>query len=593
MHPRRAPMAFLSMAVLLLLQAGCLKKDSATSPKAGPTANFSAAPLSGPSPLDVDFTDQSASGSSAITAVLWDFGDGTTSAAAVAHHLYGVAGTYSVSLTVTTADGTDTRTRVDYIVVGNGSGATPPNAVFSGTPTGGNAPLTVNFTDVSTAGSSPISGWSWTFGDGSTSTAQNPSHTYSGNGTYTVALAVTTSVGTDTETKPDYIVVSAAPVLPTADFSGTPTEGSVPLTVQFTDRSELGSATSFTSHTWNFGDGGTSTATSPSHTYALPGTYAVSLTVVTTVGSDSEAKNAYITVRPPPVRPTAAFSGTPLTGAAPLDVQFTDLSLPGTAPIRSWSWTFGDGGTSADPNPSHTYAAAGSYSVSLTVTTADGQNTSTKPDYVKPCATPAADFIATPATGFAPLNVKFNDRSTGAPNVFSWNFGDGGTSTQKDPSHVYAAPGTYTVSLTSGNACGMNTSTKTGFITVQDPCPDPRYSVISALWDTPKDGDGDHFYERRRLRWNADVTTGCSRSVFAQVFYRVTGTTDAWTLKGASACYTINGTATGDLGSMQISALPHDCYDFRIVLFECNGTTPVAVLEPGGDPDLTNQCFEP
>jgi len=244
----------LSTAAVLLLHAGCSKKDSVTDPKAGPTANFAATPLSGSSPLDVDFTNQSVSGSSAILSVRWDFGDGATSAVTSPSHLYGLAGTYTVSLTVTTADGTDTRTRVDYIVVGDGSGATPPNAVFSGAPTGGNAPLLVNFTDASTAGSSPITGWSWTFGDGATSTAQNPSHTYNANGSYTVALAVTTSVGTDTEIKANYIVVSSAPVLPTADFSGTPTEGSVPLTVQFTDRSELGSALSFTAHTWNFGE---------------------------------------------------------------------------------------------------------------------------------------------------------------------------------------------------------------------------------------------------------------------------------------------------------------------------------------------------
>ena len=87
------------------LFAGCSKKDSVTAPKTGPTANFTASPLSGSSPLDVDFTNQSASGSSAITAVLWNFGDGATSTATSTSHLYGAPGTYTVSLRVTTADG--------------------------------------------------------------------------------------------------------------------------------------------------------------------------------------------------------------------------------------------------------------------------------------------------------------------------------------------------------------------------------------------------------------------------------------------------------------------------------------------------------
>src|ERR1041385_2058421 len=183
MHLRRAPMALLllSTAAVLLLHAGCSKKDSVTDPKAGPTANFAATPLSGSSPLDVDFTNQSVSGSSAILSVRWDFGDGATSAVTSPSHLYGLAGTYTVSLTVTTADGTDTRTRVDYIVVGDGSGATPPNAVFSGAPTGGTPPLLVTCPGAPAGGGPPTPGWSGTWGEGATSPAQNPSHTYNAN----------------------------------------------------------------------------------------------------------------------------------------------------------------------------------------------------------------------------------------------------------------------------------------------------------------------------------------------------------------------------------------------------------------------------
>src|SRR5882672_4835198 len=273
MQPRRASLALLALTALaLLLPAGCAKKDRVTNPGSGPTASFTASPLVGDRPLNVDFTNQSSSGSSAITSVLWDFGDGSTpSTQTNAGHLYGSAGTYTVSLRVTTAEGTNTQTRSDYIVVGNGPGTTPANALFSGTPTAGNAPLTVSFTDHSTPGSSPITGWSWDFGDASTSAIQNPSHTYPVNGSYTVRLAVTTSVGTDTLRQSGYIVVTPAPVGPTAQFSGTPTSGVQPLTVQFTDQSSPGSAT-ITSRTWNFGDGTpTSSEASPSHSYTVAG----------------------------------------------------------------------------------------------------------------------------------------------------------------------------------------------------------------------------------------------------------------------------------------------------------------------------------
>src|SRR6266481_5656 len=209
MRLRRAPLALLVLTALaLLLPAGCAKKDSVTNPGSGPTAGFTATPLVGGPPLNVDFTNQSSPGSSSITSILWDFGDGQISRLTSPGHLYSSAGTYSVSLTVTTADGSNTQTRPDYVVVGNG----PPNALFSGTPTAGNAPMAVSFTDHSTPGSAQITAWSWDFGDASTSTLQNPGHTYQANGSYTVRLAVTTSVGTDTLRQKDYIVVTPAPV---------------------------------------------------------------------------------------------------------------------------------------------------------------------------------------------------------------------------------------------------------------------------------------------------------------------------------------------------------------------------------------------
>jgi PKD repeat protein len=582
----------LTVALALLLPAGCAKKrDSVTNPRTGPTANFVAAPVSGDRPLDVDFTDQSTAGTSAITSFLWSFGDGATSTEHNPAYSYSAPGVYTVSLTVTTAVGSDTETKTDLITVSNGSG---PIAAFSGTPTGGAAPLDVQFTDQSTAGSAPITSRSWTFGDGGTSTAVNPSHTYLANGTYTVSLSVTTSVGNDTETKTGYITVSPAPVLPTAAFSGSPRNGTAPLLVDFTDESSPGSAP-ITSWTWAFGDGTpTSTTPNPSHTYAGAGTFNVSLTVTTSAGTDSETKTGYITVTVPPVPPTAEFSGTPTTGPAPLEVQFTDQSTAGSAPITSRLWNFGDGTpTSNATSPMHTYTAVGSYNVTLTVTTADGADSQTKTAYIQVCETPAADFSGSPTLGVAPLGVQFTDQSTGGATSWFWTFGDGGTSTVENPSHTYSGTGTYDVSLTVRNACGSNTTTKPAYITVVDACPNPTYTVVNAQpWTNVSDTDGDGYRTRGRLTWNVNVSpAGCSKSVFARIYYRAVGET-TWLLKSQTDCYTVLGSRALNPRSEFIEGLPFGCYDFRIVLYECGGTVEKAVLEPTGDSDLTNQCFE-
>ena len=148
-----------------------------------------------------------------------------------------------------------------------------------------------------------------------------------GSGTYTVSLTATGPGGSDVETKIDYVVVSDAP--PVAEFSGIPLSGVRPLTVAFTDLSS-GIVTSWS---WDFGDLGTSLLQNPTHTYAFAGTYTVSLTTQGPGGSDVETKVNYIFVSEIP--PVAEFSGTPLTGIAPLTVAFTDLS---TGVLTSWSW---------------------------------------------------------------------------------------------------------------------------------------------------------------------------------------------------------------------------------------------------------------
>jgi PKD repeat protein len=155
---------------------------------------------------------------------------------------------------------------------------------------------------------------------------------------------------------------------PTASFTATPTTGTAPLVVNFTDTS----SGSPTSRAWNFGDGGTSTAPSPSHTYTSTGTYTATLTVTNAQGSSSTSR--LITVNLPSA-PTASFTATPTTGTAPLVVNFTDTS---SGSPTSRAWNFGDGGTSTAPSPSHTYTSTGTYTATLTVTNAQGSSSTSR-----------------------------------------------------------------------------------------------------------------------------------------------------------------------------------------------------------------------
>lgn len=290
---RRAIVTFL-FVLISLIYIGCSTGGGSDDPPppAGPTitAGFSGTPLSGNAPLTVQFTDQSTS-DLGISTWLWSFGDGTTSSQQNPMHGYSAAGLYTVSLTVTGLAGSDTETKADYINVSAPSGNIA--AGFYATPNSGVKPLAVQFTDISTS-TSGITGWSWDFGDTGTSTAQSPLHTYNTEGVYTVSLTVTGTDGSDTETKTDFITVLASGEI-TANFFASPPSGNESLKVWFTDTSMATSGVETWS--WDFGDGGTSTAQfPPQHTYKYYGDYTVTLTVTGPDGSDTETKVDYITV---------------------------------------------------------------------------------------------------------------------------------------------------------------------------------------------------------------------------------------------------------------------------------------------------------
>ena len=161
-------------------------------------------------------------------------------------HTYTSTGTYKVALQAYNAGGYNSTRKTGYI---NATTAIAPVANFAGTPTTGTTPLTVSFTDLSL--NSPTS-WNWKFGDGSlvNATEKNPVHTYASAGTYSVSLTVTNSAGSNTIERTNYITVTSGVVTPVANFAGTPTTGTVPLNVQFTDAT-TGTPTGWA---WFFGD---------------------------------------------------------------------------------------------------------------------------------------------------------------------------------------------------------------------------------------------------------------------------------------------------------------------------------------------------
>jgi VCBS repeat-containing protein len=345
---------------------------------------------------------------------------------------------------------------------------TAPTAAFSANVTSGNEPLTVNFTDSSTAYDMPMT-WSWNFGDGSPAdTTQNPSHTYTQEGTYTVTLTVTDSDGT---TNTATTTITVLDTDPSAAFTATPSSGDEPLTVSFTNTTV--SYDPLDTWTWDYGDGTTSSEhQNPSHIYTQEGTYTVTL-IMTQADGDTNTATSTIAVND--TDPAPAFTANPTSGDEPLTVSFTDDSSSYDG-IVSRSWDFGDGSAaSTDQNPDHTYAQDGSYTVTFTVTEGDGDAVSTTGTISVTDPGPTADFLATPTSGEVPLIVNFTYQSTSpADGIVSltWDFGDGSPlSSVQNPSHTYNAAGTYTVTLTVYES-DNDSDTATATVTVSTPAVD-------------------------------------------------------------------------------------------------------------------------
>ncbi len=412
-----------------------------------PTADFSSPVLA--SCLDGNNFSFSNNSVGAAT-YLWDFGDGTTSTLPNPQHSYTLQGNFTITLIATNAFGCqDVKIRNQYITI-----YPKPNPTISSTVTASCDPATVfQFSN----SASNATSWFWTFGDGQTSSQQNPSHTYGGPGNYNVSVIVTNSFGCkDTTDSPTEISVG---LNNWANFSSNIDSGCAPLAIQFYNNNA-----NVASSYWDFGDGTTSVLSNPSHTYALGGTYSVFLIVTTNSGcADTVFKSNYIHAG---VKPSVSFSYANTTGCSPLTVQFTNTSTN----YVSCLWTFGDGTTSTATNPTHTYTNNGTFSVVLKCWGPTGCTRSMIYHDIITVTSSEAIFNASPRVGCPPLTTTFNSLSPVAGLTYLWDFGDGTTSTQANPTHTYTTSGNFDVSLVIVDPLGcVDTLVKTNYIQTSNP----------------------------------------------------------------------------------------------------------------------------
>lgn len=402
---------------------------TAPQPPVPPIAAFSAAV----SDFDVVFANNSLDADSYV----WDFGDGSGATDTNPAHTYTTAGIYTVKLIATNEGGSHAAVR--SIRVGP---VVPVSASFTADQTSGCAPLSVSFNSTST-GTDLTYLWSFPGGNPAFSTLPNPVVAYTAAGSYNVSLQVGDGITTSTVTNLNQVTVGAAPQ---ASFTAT----------QATDSSYqfMNESSDATSYFWDFGDGSTGAAPSPTHTYSVDGIYLVTLIASGTCGVDTFTSELAVFL--PPV---AAFSADATNGCAPFTVQFTSLSSAG---VTAHNWVF-PGGTpisSTEPNPVVVYEMPGMYSVLLGVSSPGGQNSVFLPDYIIVDGLPDAGFSFNTDTS----SVTFANASQNADS-YLWDFGDGSSSPDASPTHTYGSSGSFEVVLTAVNACGASTATQTVTIT--------------------------------------------------------------------------------------------------------------------------------
>jgi PKD repeat protein len=308
--------------------------------------------------------------------------------------------------------------------------------------------------------------YSWNFGDGGTSTSASPSRTFAAPGTYTVVLTVTDVWGrAGTATHDVTMTEPAGNSGPNAAFTATCASFTVCTTTNSTVDPD---GHTIKGYSWNWGDGtALSTGTTPSHTYAVPGTYTITMTATDSWNRAGAPVSHDVTMTEPAgnTGPNATFTVTCTTNTTCVTNSTGTSDPEGNTPLR-YLWNWGDGTPdSTTASPTHVYNVAGSYTVTLTVSDAWGRagapvtRTATTPAEPGGNTGPAVTFPQPVCTGRSCAVSSSGTTDPDGIRGYSWNWGDGTTnSTGASPSaHLYAAAGTYTITVTVTDNWGRTT----------------------------------------------------------------------------------------------------------------------------------------
>ncbi len=427
-----------------------------------PVINFINLPAAGCVPLTLEL-QAAISTPDLVTSYRWDLGDGTISTDEKPVHTYSTQGTFTVTLTITTSTGcTETLSLPGAVRLG-----TKPVASFTGFPREACASQPIQFISTSPA---PVDQWLWLFGDGGRADGPNPRYKFSDTGFLFVKLvAFNNGCPSDTAVENEYVYIKP----PVSLFRYAPNCNNR-LEIAFQDRS-IGAVT----WNWNFGDGATSTATSPVHVYNRFGTFTV--TLITTNGNCADTTRRNITIQDL----TPDFSAAVREGCKPFTATINALA-PDPGLIKAYIWDFGDGtqqNFGNSPLATHLFPNTGNYNISLTtIDTFNCVHTFARSNYIRVNG-PKANFTSSNNTGCKGLVTTFTDASTtdGINRIvrWKWDFGDGTveTYTQGPFTHRYDSIADYDVKLvvTDEKGC-MDSISYLAFV---------KLSAIKAEWSTP------------------------------------------------------------------------------------------------------------
>lgn len=383
-----------------------------------------------------------------IVSYEWDFGDGNLGYGVTPSHTYIGTGLFTVTLTVTDDVGaTASALTTATIAAGN----QPPLAVHGG-PYTGTAGSPVPFDgNASSDPDGSIVSYVWDFGDGSTANGVKVSHTYAAQGVYNVSLTVTDDSGA-VDSANTTATIDAANLPPVANPSG-PYQGTVNEPLAFDGTGSTDPDGSIISYNWDYGDGSAGNGAASSHTYSAEGTYNVTLSVTDDGGLVSAATTTAtigaVVNLPPVANANGPYSG---TVGSPVTFDSTGSNDPDGTIVR-YTWDFGDGSTATGGAPNHTYSLQGVYTVSLTVTDDNGamDSSSTTATIGVGNQAPVANANGS-YNGTVGIPVAFDSAGSADPDgtivSYQWDFGDGTSAAEANPSHTYAVSGSYNVILT-------------------------------------------------------------------------------------------------------------------------------------------------